>query len=285
MNASHHRSTITQRACPDILRWQPERWELFLGNTAIIKYFRQLVRNCRRILDQGSDEDFKRLCFLLFGASRSGKTALVKFLVRCITCKELDPNTLKPCGGSCEACRQRPELFGLEGIDSFCLVDGKHIPVHFAIVDCTMIHTPEQLREKLITLASYDGLRIYYFDEVHRLVTRGMDEMLLKAVEEKNYLWLFSTAKPGGLEDMFQNRLIKLKTECPSAADLESWLVDRCEDWGINWEPEAIVRVVEKSNAIVGTALHALAIASLNPEEGVTLDLVENDWIVKIAEI
>ena len=32
---------------------------------------------------------------------------------------------------------------------------------------------------------------------------------------------------------MFQNRLLKLKTELPTAEELESWLVDRCEDWGI----------------------------------------------------
>jgi DNA polymerase III gamma/tau subunit len=235
-------------------------------------------------MDHGIKEDFSRLCFLLFGPSRSGKTALVKFLVRCITCKKLDAATLDPCDGSCEACKQQPELFGLEGINSYFLVDGREIPVHFAIVDCTMIHTPEQLREKLVTLANYQGLRIFFFDEVHRLIKRGMDEMLLKAVEEKNYLWLFSTAKPGGLEDMFQNRLLKLKTELPRPEALESWLADRCEEWGINWEPEAIVRLVEKSNLIVGTALHALALASLDPEEGLTLDLVENDWIVKLDE-
>lgn len=272
------------KVCPDILRWQPSRWDLFLGNKRIIKQFQRMVKKIRSIINGGVKEDFSRLCFLLFGPSRSGKTALVKFLVRCITCKSVDATTLNPCDGNCPTCRQRPELCGLEGLFSYLEAEGRQIAIHFAIVDCTMIHTPEQLRDKLMSLASYTGLWIFYFDEVHRLVHRGMDEMLLKAVEDKNYLWLFSTAKPGGLEDMFQNRLLKLKTECPTAEELESWLVDRCEEWGINWEPQAIVRVAEKSNLIVGTALHALALASLDPKEGLTLDLVENDWVVKLDE-
>jgi hypothetical protein len=109
-----------------------------------------------------------------------------------------------------------------------------------------------------------------------------MDEMLLKAVEEKEAIWFFSTAKPEGLEDMFQNRLLKLVTELPSTDAMAKWLADRCEEWAIPWQAEAIIRVVEKSNRVVGTALHAIALASLDDEEGLTLDLVENDWIVKL---
>jgi len=111
-----------------------------------------------------------------------------------------------------------------------------------------------------------------------------MDEMLLKEVEEKNFLWIFSTAKPQNLEDMFVNRLIQLTTELPTSSEMEQWLCDRCDEWGIAWEPEAILRMVEKSNRVVGTALHALALAAIDPDEGLTIDLVENDWKVKLDE-
>lgn len=110
-----------------------------------------------------------------------------------------------------------------------------------------------------------------------------MDEMLPKAVEEKRCLWLFSTAKPGGLEDVFVNRLIKLRTERPADAEMETWLSDRCSEWKIRWQPERILRVVEKSNLVVGAALHALAIASVDPEEGLSEEFAE-DWFVKIEE-
>jgi hypothetical protein len=149
------------------------------------------------------------------------------------------------------------------------------VPLHFAVIDCTLIHTPEQLRNHLIEMGNNcEGIRIFYFDEVHRLVRHGMDEMLLKAVEDKQAVWFFSTAKPEGLEDMFQNRLLKLATELPREDEMAAWLYDRCTAWGIPFEDDAIVRVVEKSNRVVGTALHALALASIDDETGLTVYLV-----------
>lgn len=269
---------------PDILRWIPPRWDLFMGNERIIRHFKRLVKKIRRMAEGGNMVDLNKLCFLLVGDSRSGKTALIKTLVRCLVCRQFDPVTLNHCSGTCPACRQSPEESGLAGVHANILATSEvEVPVHFVVFDCTMIHTPEQLRNHLISVSNnYEGIRIFYFDEVHRLIRQGMDEMLLKAVEEKQAIWFFSTAKPEGLEDMFQNRLLKLATQSPSEVDLATWLADRCDEWGIRWEPEAVYRVAEKSNQVVGTALHALALASLDDDEGLTLDLVENDWIVKL---
>lgn len=272
------------RVCPDILRWQPSRWDLFLGNKQIIKQFKRMVEQIRSNMAVGGKKNFNQPSFLLVGPSRSGKTALVKFFIRCVHCKEINSSTLNPCDGSCSTCLQQPEFFGLEGLFSISESVGQQIPIYTGIVDCTMIQTPEELRKKLWSLRESNVISIVYFDEVHRLVKRGMDEMLLKAVEDFSHLWIFSTANPGELEVMFLNRLLKLKTECPEEEELGLWLVDRCEDWGINWEPEAISRVVEKSNLIVGTALHALALASLDPKKRLTLDLVENEWMVNLDE-
>lgn len=204
-------ATHSKQVCPDILRWLPHKWELFLGNYKIIKHFKKLVRKIRNLAETGSLIDLNRLCFLLYGLSRSGKTAMVKFLVRCLICDLLDAERLNPCDGTCKSCKQQPELAGLEGLwaDIRANEAGKRLAVHFVTVDCTQIETPEQLRARLMTINSWDGIRILYFDEVHRLIRRGMDEMLLKAVEEKNAIWFFSTAKPEGLEDMFQNRLLR----------------------------------------------------------------------------
>jgi DNA polymerase III gamma/tau subunit len=274
----------SQKKVPDILRFRPGRWDLFIGNARLKRHFRKLIRRLReeyRIT--GQIPDINRLCFLITGESRSGKTALVRLFVRCLSCQQLDEETLDPCDGTCSTCRQQAETHGLEGLFSTIAIDQNKLPVHFSVVDCTKIHSPDQLRDHLIRVNDWqEGLRVCYFDEIHRLVHRGMDEMLLKEVEEKNFLWLFSTAKPQQLEDMFLNRLIKLKTQLPCAHEMELWLAGRCIEWGINWESEAVMRVVEKSNRIVGTALHALAIAAIDPTEGLTLDLVENDWTVKL---
>jgi len=271
---------------PNILRWLPDRWNLFIGNHRLKRYLKKLLLELRKeFREKQVIPDASRLCFLVIGESRSGKTSLIKHFVRCLTCTELNEETLDPCARTCPSCSQRAESHGLDGLFAACAVGPSTMQVHFAVVDCTKIQTPEELRSKLIGVNDWtDGLRVFYFDEVHRLVQRHMDEMLLKEVEEKNFLWMFSTAKPQQLEDMFLNRLLKLKTELPQVEEMEHWLIDRCNEWGINWEPEAIVRVVEKSNRVVGTALHALALAAIDPEIGLTLELVENDWVVKLDE-
>lgn len=257
------------------------------GNYRLIRRLKKLLKKIRRTARGDGVIDLNQLCFLLTGDSRSGKTVLIKFLVRCIACLELDEQTLNPCLGTCPACSQRPEQCGLSGLNSTLLANDRDgvetVSVHFAVIDCTLVQTPEQLRNHVIAMSdTYDGIRIFYFDEVHRLVRNGMDEMLLKAVEDKQAGWFFSTAEPDGLEDMFLNRLLNLATGQPATDEMAAWLFDRCTEWGIPFEDEAIVRVVDKSNRVVGTALHALAVASLDDEEGLTRDLVENDWQVKL---
>jgi DNA polymerase III delta prime subunit len=284
----NERSAVAEPlARPDIMRWLPAKWEFFLGNHQIIKQFRRLVKKVRRMAESGEMGDNNNPNFLLTGPSRSGKTALVKFLMRCIACQQFDPRTLNPCDGRCPTCRERPETVGLEGLFAYhaAIVAGgdEQIPIHLSVIDCSKILTPSDFRAKLDDIGlDYQGIRIIYLDEVHRLVSRSMDEMLLKTVEERRAIWLFSTAKPGDLEDMFTNRVLKLQTELPEPEEMAEWLAARCNEWQIRWRPEAIVRLVEKSNRVVGTAMHALVLAALDDEAGLSLDLVENDWTTKL---
>lgn len=263
---------------------QPRSWDEVIGNYRIKKYFRRLAKKVRKSIDGNANLVLDQMSFLLTGLSRTGKTALVKLLIRTIVCNRLDAETFAPCDGTCPACSHIAGKEGREGKSGLFVnldtPDEKTL-VHFHLIDCTKIQTPADVENKLTEISqscAQGDYVIVYLDEVHRLVKRGMDEILLKEVEEKRYFWFFSTAKPGGLEDMFQNRLIKLTTELPTVEEMEKLLVDLCGEAGMNWEPEAIIRLIEKSNRIVGVALQALAMAFLDPDEGLTLDLVENDW-------
>lgn len=278
--------------CPDIQRWVPDRWDQFIGNYRAKRLLRKLVKRIRQQVALGNEEPLTKLCILLTGSSRSGKTALVKFFIRCILCEALDMETLDPCRRQCTACAQDSGLYGDAGIfRNLRSAEPGHeweLGLHVVPLDCSRFTHPSELITTLRDLndgITYGGLRIVHMDEVHRLVNRSMDDILLKTVEDTPNLWILSTAKPGPLEDMLLSRAIKLSTEPPTEAnEMECWLCDRCDEWGIRWEPEAIVRVVEKSNRVVGTALHALALASLDPAEGLTVDLVEDDWVVELRE-
>jgi hypothetical protein len=93
-------NTTLSRQPPDILRWLPSRWELFVGNGRLKRHLMKLVRRIRKqFRETGTIPDVTRLCFLITGVSRSGKTAIIKHLVRCLSCQELDekiPESVKP---------------------------------------------------------------------------------------------------------------------------------------------------------------------------------------------
>ena len=276
-------SLLTTRERPDILRWMPARWDQIIGNRHLKRFFQKLLRRIRKQIAAGETPDLSRLCLLISGESRSGKSMTVKLFVRCLTCEALNPETGDPCDGTCGRCRDRPHLYGLEGLHSAMTTPEGTTPVQLSIIDSTRIAGPAELREMLVRCHSQlEGIRVLFFDEIHRLIDKSMDSMLLKAVEDLNYFWIFATAKPEGLEDMFLNRLTKLRTERPTIPEMAGWTADRCEEWKIDYEAEAVVRLVEKSNRTVGLALHALVLASLN-DGGLTVDLVENDWEPKVA--
>lgn len=266
----------------DIFRFRPDTWDQIIGNPKIKRFLQQACRELRKEYKENARITPGVIpSFLLSGDSRSGKTALVKHFVRCLTCKKVSEETLDPCDGSCKVCCEKIEKYGSEGIYSVLLSDFGCVPVEFIAIDCTKLSSPKELQDRLSRYYNGDPvLRIIYFDEAHRLVSRNMDEMLLKEIEEKDFVWIFSTAKPDDLEPMFLNRLIKFKTEFPNGNELANWLVDRCDELGVVWEENAIKRLVEKSNYVPGTALHCLALAALNRKEGLTLDLVENNWEV-----
>ena len=88
-----------------ILNWQPSRWDSVPRQQA---HHQAVPHHAAKrfvvIADEGNKQDFGRLSFMIFGPSRSGKTALIRFMIRCITCKQFDAATLNPCDGSCRVC-------------------------------------------------------------------------------------------------------------------------------------------------------------------------------------
>src|SRR5262249_3933563 len=112
--------------------------------------------------------------------------------------------------------------------------------------------------------------------QIHRLQHRGMDEQLLKPLEEKGFIWLGCAADVSKLEPMFRKRFVRFSTELPTQEELGDWLADRCEGFEVAYEPEAILRLVERSNCVPGIALQALELASLYPGRKLTVELVED---------
>lgn len=251
----------------DIKRWIPTKWEDVVGNRNIMEHFQDILR-------ASLDNEFNGLNTLITGSSRSGKTAIVKLFARCLYCGQLDRKTLNPCQFECENCRQDVGRFGLQGIDVFV----QERNVHYLPLDCAAI-TEVELRDKLTDLRDYSGFRIAFMDEAHRLVRRCMDEQLLKPVEERaNTMWIVASAHTAELEAMFKKRFVRLQTELPTIEELSIWLMDRCNEFGINEidSPDTIIRLAERSNQVPGDALQVLARAAIKRPKRLTDQLVES---------
>ncbi len=79
-------------ATGNVLGFVPSRWRDCLGNGKLIMTYRGLVRQVRI---QGKR---KATRLFVYGPSRTGKTATTKLFAQAMLCKNLDPDTLDPCG-------------------------------------------------------------------------------------------------------------------------------------------------------------------------------------------
>lgn len=252
-------------ASGNILGFVPSRWEECIGNRKIVHTYRGLLKQIRL---QGKKRAGR---YFIHGPSRSGKTATTKLFAQALLCHELNPRTLDPCG-LCSACTMDAAQFGQRGLEAY-LAQGK---VHYLPIDATKFTGVSDVIDLLTELRSYDGTRVVVLDEVHRLQHRAMDEQFLKPIEEKDFIWIASSASTENLELMFLNRFVKLATQLPTAEKLAFWLQDRCEAEAVNYEETALLRLAERAECVPGVALQAIDFASLDPGTGLTLELVED---------
>jgi len=250
----------------DVEQWLPSSWNDVVGNNNAKRHFVNLARILR------SSDTARGVNTLFYGPSRSGKTSLIKLLIRSIFCEHTDPFTLDPCSGTCGVCLEEVERFGIDGLWA-----ALHNLRHRCItIDCTRA-SADEVRDAMIHTREHSGIRIVYLDELHALISRGLDEMLLKPMEEKDLLWIASTNDLKGAGGAFLNRFAaKIGSERPVPGDMVAWLVQRCQAWGISFDGESLDRLVQRSRAVPGLALQVVAVASLNDPKKLTADLVED---------
>lgn len=250
----------------EVEQWLPSSWNEVVGNQTAKRHFINLGRLLRSV------ETARGVNTLFYGPSRSGKTSLTKLLVRSVFCELTDPTTFDPCAGDCAVCQEEVERFGIDGIFA-----ALHNLRHRCItIDCTRA-SANDVRDAMIHTREYSGIRIVYLDELHALISRGLADMLLKPMEEKDLLWLASTKDLKGVDGAFLNRFAaKIRSEAPLANEMATWLCQRCHEWGIAFEPDAVDRLVKRSRTVPGLALQVIAVASISDPRRLTADLVED---------
>lgn len=254
----------------NIARFSPANWDTdIVGNETIKEHFKSQIRALRFDgLSEGTNT-------LISGAFGTGKSSTFSFFARCLLCEALDPETLNPtCEGRCATCRDDVARYGEQGLTRHSLES----KFNYMPIDCMMIEGVSELRERIRYMQDFDGIRIVHLEEITRLAHRGLDEMLLAPLTDLNFMWVATGAHLTNLDPAFLERFpVKLVTTLPELPEMSGWLVRLCQRSNITFEPEAIVRLAERSNYICRRALKPLVYLNAQPtgHRHLTVEFVE----------
>ena len=254
--------------------WRPHRWDDVIGNYRMKRFIRALATKTRTAYETTGRIPLDYLCpLLLIGCSRSGKTLMFRMLTRYLMCNELDADG-NPCPDTCPACRERAEVEGRLELFSEVVNLRAGVPIDIRVLDGGRINTPSAINQFLESMKDYyDRLTVLFVDEAHRLAPNHGDEMLLKFVEDFRGLVILGTANPEPLDAMLCKRLIVQKTEPPTDSEFAGWIANRCLDFNVPFEDEAIIEVLSELNGVPGLALKRIAEAGFEPG-GLTLEFL-----------
>lgn len=238
-------------------QWQPVTWSQIVGNRELKEILMGMVHNVRVTRTMNTFRAF------VYGPSRGGKTSTINFAIKCLLCEQLDFETLNPCH-ACTNCRKNVQLYGNFGWEDFIDPSRESEPSTrflYIPVDCTRV-TESQIDDIFFKLSGKpDRLQIAYYDEIHRLERRQMDERFLIEMEKMQAISLASSAVRGKLDAMFMNRFDeRIEVELPTVDELAVFLAERCEEWGIRVDDSyaTLTRAAQRSNQVPGMALQVL---------------------------
>lgn len=259
----------------DLSRIPLRSWVRHQGNENAKDELRQLVHAVRV---KGRRAGF-RLMFR--GPSRSGKTSLIQYAVKCIGCFNLDLETLDACH-QCPNCVVEHHLYGNVGWENYvnlCSPDTVTTPIYYRYVyiDCTTITTGE-LDDAVKQIDSDRNLvQIVYLDEIHRLARRQMDERLLTPLDRQDVIWIGSSVRLNELDEMLLNRFRIVDLQKPTAPKLGRFLAEVCHEFGVRVEsPDStLIALAELSHQVTGTALQVLNSAYQSPSKLLTRAMVD----------
>ena len=131
---------------------------------------------------------------MLHGATGLGKTTVARMIASMVNCKNLDPDTMKPCG-QCASCSMsdHPDVLELNAADTRGIDDVR-----------TLIQQSKNM-------PSVGNKRVFILDEAHQLTPQA-SQTLLKPIEEPpaNTLWIICTMSPDKMLPAIAKRCLSL---------------------------------------------------------------------------
>lgn len=247
----------------DIERWTPTKWEHIVGNRELVEHFRGAINA------GGAPPNT-----LVTGPSRSGKTSNIKLAIRSMFCTGRDSKTLDPCG-MCSSCLNQTGHHDRRGIESQLETPESGVAQHYWLVDCATIDERDLL-SGLRDHKFFSGVQVFYLDEFDQLKRRGIDRVLLRALEDHAFSWIASCVSVVDQEKTILNRFsCNIATGLPTRDEMAIWLAHRCAEWDLQLDrEETLLLLAERCNQVPGKALHVLASVAANPTRTLTTEIV-----------
>jgi len=272
-----------RRSAVNLGRFNPTEWDDIVGNANLKEFWTNLLQRVRK-------GNCRSESFLVTGGSREGKTSTISFGIKAMLCCNFNFATMNPCH-QCVNCRSNFYLNGTgewNGQVDFADPAENPTPVRFEFfpVDCSRLKESD-VDDLCMKLRVDDGnLKIVYLDEVHRLVRRNIDEMLLRPMDDYEAIWIASSAviRKDGIDDtgkidkMTQKRFNRqLVTQRPDKREISLWLARLCNQFSIEVDdPKTLLHLADRSNRVPGMALKVLNTAHNDPDRKLTFEMVED---------
>ena len=227
-------------------KWRPQTFDEVVEQDSVVQILRNSVI-----------QDRIAHAYLFCGTRGTGKTSIAKIFARAINC--LNPINGNPCN-ECEICK---------GLQDGSILDVTEIDA----ASNTGVDNVRDIIEESMYATAQAKYRVYIIDEVHMLSTNAFNA-LLKTLEEppKNVVFILATTEPHKLPVTVLSRCQRYDFKRISRNGITERLKDICFHDQIEYTPEALTFLAEKSDGALRDAISLLDQAYSASSGIITLD-------------
>jgi DNA polymerase-3 subunit gamma/tau len=215
-------------------KYRPRKFSEVLGQEGSVQLIKARLRN-GTILNTS---------YIFAGGHGQGKTTLARVLARAALCQNLNREEWEPCN----VCEQ-------------CLAILEDQPSAFTERDAASNGGVANVRDLLEDLPYMPPMgapiRIYLFDEAHRMSKEAQD-VLLKPIEEKKLLGIFCTTEPQNIRGTIQSRCETYPIRKVTREDVLGRMRMVLETEKVEYQDDAVLIVIDHSGGHVRDILNKL---------------------------
>lgn len=229
-------------------KWRPKTFEDIIAQEHIIN----------SIKNQIESKTFGH-AYLFSGTRGTGKTSTAKVFAKAVNC--LKQKNGSPCN-VCEMC---------ESINNESLID----VIEMDAASNNSVDDIRDLRENVKYSPSKAKYKVYIIDEVHML-SIGAFNALLKTLEEppSYVIFILATTEPHKIPDTILSRCQRYDFKRASREDLFKRIAYICDENKMEYEKEALERIIEKSDGAIRDTIGSLDQVMNSGIEKITLKSV-----------